>query len=246
MSFPTSVNQQPSPGVEGSRASANPVLSYVTGPSGLVSAPIGVTIGRFGWAIPSAIDAYGVTPEVVYNTSVGVAAGLPRTPNGFVGNLQQGLNTVYLSEAGMTMLPGQNMGLHTRGDFWARNTLAVAAKFNKVFANMLTGQITTAAAGATVAPVTVTASFATNVMTVTAVSGGTLAVGQSIVGAGIPANTYIAALGTGTGAAGTYNLTTTPGTVASETVIASSYIETRFSALSSAAVGELVKIGYGD
>lgn len=244
--FQGQVNNQPSPGVEGGRASANPVVTYVTGQNGLVSAPtVGVTIGRFGWALPSAADNIGNIAETVFNTSVAVAAGLSRAPNGFIANLQQGLNTLYLTESGMTMLPGQNMQLFTRGDFWARNTLAAATKFAKIFANLLTGQITTAATGTTVAPITVTASFATNVMTVTA-TNGVLAVGQSVVGTGIPANTYIAPGGTGTGGTGTYNLSTTPGTVASETVTASSYIETKFSALSAAAVGEIVKIGYGD
>jgi len=51
-----------------------------------------------------------------------------------------------------------------------------------------------------------TASIATTgVMTVTAVSSGTLAVGQAITGAGVPAGTRITSLGTGTGGAGTYN-----------------------------------------
>lgn len=61
----------------------------------------------------------------------------------------------------------------------------------------------------------VTASIATNVLTVTA-SAGNVGVGQLVTGAGVPASTYIASLGTGTGGAGTYNLSTTPGTVASE------------------------------
>jgi hypothetical protein len=241
MPFPNTVNQQPSPGVEGSRASHNPVLTYVTGPGGLISAPtVGVTIARFAWAIPQTDGS-----EQAFNTSVAVAAGLARTPNGFVANLQQGLNTIFLSEAGMTMIPGQNMQLFTRGDFWARNTVSSATKFAKIFANLFTGQITTAAAGSTISAASVTASFATTVMTVTATTG-VLAVGQSITGAGIPANTYIASLGTGTGGAGTYNLTTAPGTVSSETVIASNYIETKFSALSNALTAEIVKIGYGD
>ena len=43
-------------------------------------------------------------------------------------------------------------------------------------------------------------------MTVTAVANGQLAIGQEIVGAGIPAGTYILSLGTGKGYTGTYNL----------------------------------------
>lgn len=52
----------------------------------------------------------------------------------------------------------------------------------------------------------VTGSIAvTGVMTVTAVISGSLTVGQQLVGAGIPAGTYITSLGTGTGGTGTYN-----------------------------------------
>lgn len=44
------------------------------------------------------------------------------------------------------------------------------------------------------------------VLTVTAVAQGSLAVGQMISGTGIPAGTYITALGTGTGGTGTYTV----------------------------------------
>lgn len=51
-----------------------------------------------------------------------------------------------------------------------------------------------------------TASFSGTTMTVTAVASGTLAVGQTINGAFIPAGTTITALGTGAGGTGTYTL----------------------------------------
>lgn len=43
-------------------------------------------------------------------------------------------------------------------------------------------------------------------LTITAVTSGTLAVGQGITGTGIPRSTRITALGTGTGGVGTYTL----------------------------------------
>lgn len=66
-----------------------------------------------------------------------------------------------------------------------------------------------------------TASFATNVMTVTAVGNGSgsFAVGQVIEAAGVAAGTTISSLGTGTGGTGTYNLSTSPGTIAAENVV---------------------------
>lgn len=51
-----------------------------------------------------------------------------------------------------------------------------------------------------------TASIAGTTMTVTAVSGGTLAVGQTVVGASVLPGTKITALGTGAGGTGTYTL----------------------------------------
>lgn len=63
-----------------------------------------------------------------------------------------------------------------------------------------------------------TASFATNVMTVTVASTGTVAIGAPVTGAGVPANTYVVSYGTGTGGTGTYNLSTSPGTIAAEAV----------------------------
>jgi hypothetical protein len=49
-----------------------------------------------------------------------------------------------------------------------------------------------------------TASISANVMTVTAVSAGTLAVGQMVVSSFVAVETIITALGTGTGGTGTY------------------------------------------
>ena len=55
-------------------------------------------------------------------------------------------------------------------------------------------------------------------LTVTAVTYGSLSIGTTIIGAGIPTNTIITALGTGTGGAGTYILSGGSLTVSSETI----------------------------
>ncbi len=66
-----------------------------------------------------------------------------------------------------------------------------------------------------------TASISGSTLNVTGnVNAGYLEPGQIISGAGIPANTSIEALGTGTGQAGTYTLSTKLGTLPSETMIA--------------------------
>jgi hypothetical protein len=51
-----------------------------------------------------------------------------------------------------------------------------------------------------------TASITGNIMTVTAVAGGSLAVGQTVMGPGVPDGTRITALGSGGGGTGTYAL----------------------------------------
>lgn len=70
-----------------------------------------------------------------------------------------------------------------------------------------TGSIKGSAFGAT-------CSFATSVMTCTvAPSSGNFAVGQEVIAEGVAAGTTISSLGTGAGGTGTYNLSTTPGTL---------------------------------
>jgi hypothetical protein len=71
-----------------------------------------------------------------------------------------------------------------------------------------------------------TATIATTVLTVSAVTSGILAVGQVITGAGVTAGTYITSLGTGTGGTGTYNLSAsqTVGSATAMTSTGSSYL----------------------
>jgi len=65
-----------------------------------------------------------------------------------------------------------------------------------------------------------TCSFATNVMTCTVAGTGSFAVWQVVSAAGVAAGTRIASLGTGAGGTGTYNLSTTPSTIAAEATTA--------------------------
>jgi hypothetical protein len=238
--FQKTVNIYPNVGVEGARASANPRALYVTGEGGLVAGPNGVTVARFAWATP-------VTGgERVDSNAALVAAGAARTPSMFVGNTQQGNFTTYLAESGLAILPGMAMEGFTRGDFWCKALVAGATRGMKAFANLLDGSVSFAATGAVIASNAITASFATNVMTVTA-TASTLKVGQAITGTSIPANTYISALGTGTGGTGTYTLSTSPGTLSSQAAVGTDWIETnRWAALNTCLINELAKLGFGD
>lgn len=73
--------------------------------------------------------------------------------------------------------------------------------------------------GTKTAAASVTGAIAGTTLTVSAVSSGTLAVGQQISGTGVTAGTYITALGSGTGGTGTYTVSASQ-TVSSTTITA--------------------------
>lgn len=221
MPFQTQVNRYPAPGVVGCRASSNPYESVVAGDGALVAGSSGVVVGNFAW-IAGTTNLGGGTAQNTYATSPAAA------PDGFVMNQHEGLITTWLGQSTLTIPAGMPVTLMRDGDFWAISNCAAATRGQKVFANVFNGNVLPATAGSFPANLmgsnaSVTASLAsTGVLTVTAVASGTLAVGQLITGAGIPANTYILSLGTGTGGTGTYNLTQTGYVVASETMLATS------------------------
>lgn len=72
-------------------------------------------------------------------------------------------------------------------------------------------------AGSTAYGATVTGSISGTTLTVSAVSGGTIRVGQTISGTGVTAGTYITGNGTGTGGTGTYTVSVSQ-TVSSTTI----------------------------
>lgn len=212
MSFQNFVSQQPAPGIEGGRASDNPISSVV---GSFTANAAGVRVGSFAWTNGALAYSY-----VLGNTA----------PAGFVVNNQNAYITLWKNNKTMLIPAGAPVTMHDRGDFWAYSTYADAAVGQKVFANVFNGKILPAAAGAFPAlsagtTGTITASFATNVMTPTAGSVF-LTPGTLITGAGVPLNTYIEAQLTGTTGAcssATYQLTTYPGTLASSaTIVATS------------------------
>ena len=90
-----------------------------------------------------------------------------------------------------------------------------------------------------VASTTISETYGT--FTVSAVSSGTLSVGDVLSGSGVTTGTYITALGTGTGGTGTYVVSPTQ-TASSTTVTAGTSVQTKWVAMSAGAAGELVKI----
>lgn len=208
--FPNQVGQQPAPAVEGDFCSANPRFSTIAGPGALVAGPAGVTIGRFGWANPATLDGDGADALV---NSYGAGA-----PLGFVGRNQQGLITTYLAASGMVIPSGFGMFMYSGGDFWAKNNGSAAALVGqKAFARLSDGAVIFGATGTIPSSATVTGSIGPqtnaftgsisgNVLTVTAVSAGTLVAGTTLTGtAGVATSTKIVGQLSGTtGSTGTY------------------------------------------
>ena len=166
-------------------------------------------------------------------------------PTGFVHRRQgAALITTYLGEVSNLIPQGFEVTLMSSGDYWVAPIVNTVTIGQKVFANFATGEIQGAAAGATISSFSGTASFATNVMTVTVASTGTVKVGDLVTSAGVAAGTYVTAFGTGTGGTGTYTLSTSPGTIAAQAVTTTNYVETAFTITGfpvggTGAVGEL-------
>ena len=141
MTFQAQVNMQPAPAVAGDFASANPRATALAGPGQIVAGASGVTVGTFVW----------VASGVAANAGAGV-------PSGFVHREVNALITAFLAETSNVIPAGLPMSVYTQGDFWV-STGTVATIGQKVFASNTTGQIQTAAAGATVAGYTETKWF---------------------------------------------------------------------------------------
>lgn len=163
LGFQTTVQLQQAAAVEGDFASANPRNSFVSHEGNLVAGADGVIVGRFAWV---------VAPGLVSNEGI-------MRPAGFVarsGQLGSAIITEYLAETSMLIPKGFEVTLHTSGDFWAKNTVAVAAIGSKVFASATDGSIQSGVAGATIAGYIETDFWVTGYAV-----GATGAVGELIV-----------------------------------------------------------------
>lgn len=220
MDFQRQVNTQPAPAVEGDFASCNPRASMLALSGGLVCGALGVTVGRFARARND--------NQQVSNADPGVACAI-----GFVARSGNDASiTTWLGQSSLLVQPGREITLHANGDFWARFA-GGATKGQKVFAAYADGACVSAAAAGSVAGATVTAvggavvtgSIAGTVLTVSAVTSGTLNVGSVLSGSGVTASTTITALGTGTGGVGTYTVGTSQ-TASSTTITATNNVLT--------------------
>lgn len=131
MPFQKSVQAYPARGVAGQRAGNNPMAFLFPTPTAGTG---GVTVGNFAWP--------GSTAGTVVAGGTGVPAGLVLRE--LVEQLPTGL------EATMSIAAGQSCAVVVRGDVFVTSTTA-AVVGQVAFANLTTGAVSTAAAGATVA-----------------------------------------------------------------------------------------------
>jgi len=204
MPFQSRVNLYLPLAVAGDFASANPHATALAGEAGFVAGPLGVTVGKFAWAIPGS-SPLDTNATIVTNFGQGGVK-----PLGFIGRQQaEALITNYLQEFSMLVPQGFAVVPFTTGDFFAVANGAAATVGAAIYASYTDGSIYIGAApaGASVTGSigsTFTATATGSSLAVTALTGF-LAVGDTISGTGVPVGTTIIAQTAGTtGAAGTY------------------------------------------
>jgi hypothetical protein len=223
--FQTQVNTQPAIGVRGDFASSNPRFNALAGPGAFVAGAQGVSVGYFAWA--TAPNDTNGTPAIVNNFGVGSVTG-------FIGLAQQGLITQYLSDAAMIIPQGFGVTIFSGGDFLVTNDGSTQAlPGQKAYANLSNGKVSFAPSGSPPQGASVTGAITAqtasvtgsiggpngNILTVTAVSSGTLVPGGTISGTGVASGTQILSQISGTpGVIGTYFVSIPEQSVASTTI----------------------------
>lgn len=198
MGFPRQVNTQAAPAVAGDFCDSNPRATVNAGQGAFVAGPNGVAVGRFAWADESGTQL----------ANYGAGA-----PTGFIHREQQALITGWLEEASLIVPEGYPVTAFSAGGFWVRNAgQTTAMPEQAAFVDNSTGKVqfgsnwASASATGQIDPNSVTGSIDGDTLTVTSVTSGVLAVGQTLTGTGIAPGTTITGLGSGTGGDGTYTV----------------------------------------
>lgn len=232
--FQTQVAVQPAPAVEGDFASTNPRFSALAGPGAFIAGSAGVTVARFAWA-QSVFPGGGLGSGSIDGQDSNAAPAIVTTSNGagpvygFIHREQQGLNTTYLSEAGMTIPAGFMITIMSGGDFWVKNNgTNVAVVGMKAYASFLDGKASFAATGnpstgsftGSIGSQTSTfaAAISGNVLNVSSVATGSVQIGGLLSGGTgiIPGTSITSQISGGTiGGVGLYTVSPGDQTVAS-------------------------------
>jgi len=125
---------------------------------------------------------------------------------------------------------------------WTRNNTPYDDCSNLVLTNsgLGTGTESIYIGPSTKPAISVTGYVSAGVLTVTAVTTGTIVIGSLLTGSGFPANTIVGAYGTGTGGTGTYTLNTSFSSTGSPTPIAITGFTRDFQTLFGGAANSIV------
>lgn len=197
--FQQIVNNELPVAVAGDFASANPRASTIAGRGEFVAGQNGVSTGTFAW----------------FNPTTGLATQEYQLGSilGFVHRENNALITTFLGVAASKVVAGNQITGMSHGEFWGV-LLGGGSVGQTIYCDPVFGTLTAAAAGSAVAS-TSTATSVSNTGLITVggtLAGSAIAVGQVVTGNGLPEGSYISALGTGSGGAGTYQLTNLNGT----------------------------------
>lgn len=198
--FQSFVNNELPIGVPGDAAGVNPIASVVNANQGqYVAGLAGLTIGVFAWFDP----VLGVANN--YYKAGCVLAFVHRENNGLI--------TLFLGIAAMQVVPGNICDGRTQGDYIGL-FVSGATPAQKVYANPVTGALTSAATGGSVTGSYTATTVTGGVMTTTDanLTGTAAAVGQIVTGGTLPEGTYIASAGTVGGGLHAWNLANVNGT----------------------------------
>jgi hypothetical protein len=224
--FQTSVGVQPAPGIEGGFYGANPHFTLTNpGEGQLIAGTPAPYVGRFGF-----MDA--ATGQV---TASHPGTAIVRV--GFVHRDQGVMISPVFGQSSMQVVAGREVDLMEDGPVWGRFA-AGAVPTQKVYASYADGSLRAAATGQPATSAGITATTTNGSPNLTNVAGGTLAPGQPVSGAGIPAGAYIVSA---SGATAVMSTSATAG-AAGVAITASLDVETNFAVRSYASNGELAKI----
>lgn len=112
----------------------------------------------------------------------------------------------YGTSVGGPLAPTLTLPNEVEAEFVTMGSVIVTLPEAAVIGDLVTYHTTTGVLATVSDGVQVTGSIATTTLTVSDVTKGVLAVGQKITGANVAPDTYITALGTGTGGTGTYTV----------------------------------------
>lgn len=239
MPFPSTVNANPAPGLEGGWASANDHFSMLTPGNGdpAVATYAAWKVGAGTATLPGVIVGRFAFANTANGQVTSAHPGVATVRCGFVHRYHPVVITTFLGENAMTLYAGQEVDIVDAGDFWCKFAAGATAG-QKVFALYADGSAVAGTAGSPPTATGVTWNQ-NNSVNVTNVAGGTLYAGQPVSGTGIPAGAYVVSV---SGSTAVLSAATTGGSTTGNAVTQTTAYETRWTVDSPAAAGDLAKI----